>query len=285
MWIYLKLDDPRNQQNLEENLQALIDTYGVERFEYQAPDEYRLSEQLGGFCQQVEIATQVYSSEHFLCSKDAFQKFFQGKKQYLMENFYRHMRRQYNILMEGDQPVGEQWNYDTENRKKLPKSHQVPEPFVEDKDVSALWDLLRKMDVSYIGSVDPGHFIWPTTRGESLKLLDHFFTNCLPFFGTYQDAMSTRSWSVYHARISFSLNTKMLSPLEVIQGAIAHWQKHQEEISLAQIEGFVRQILGWREYMRGIYWAHMPEYRHMNFLGIHVSFQTFSGLPRQRCDA
>jgi deoxyribodipyrimidine photolyase-related protein len=98
-----------------------------------------------------------------------------------------------------------------------------------------------------------------------LELLDFFVEHCLPFLGTFQDAMQQNQWSIYHSRLSFSMNTKMISPKEVIDAAIQSWEKNPSEISLNQLEGFVRQILGWREYMRGIYWAKMPDYSTLNF--------------------
>ena len=182
-----------------------------------------------------------------------------------MENFYRMMRKKYDILMDGKEPLTGQWNYDADNRKKLPKNHRPVEPLTFDKDVSEIYDLVQNQEIKTIGRVNPKAFIWATTRAEGLQLLDFFVENCLELFGTYEDTMHPSYWSIYHSRISFLMNSKLLSPLEVVQKAIQHWYENQDTISIAQIEGFVRQIVGWREYMRGIYWAKMPDFEQLNY--------------------
>jgi deoxyribodipyrimidine photolyase-related protein len=182
-----------------------------------------------------------------------------------MESFYRGMRKKHNILMDGNIPVTGQWNYDSDNRKKLPKNHRATAPFIFSTDVSIIVREVSKTSIKTIGKIDPENFIWPVNSQQSLELLRFFIVECLPLFGSYQDAMSPGEWSLYHSRLSFSLNTKMISPLEVINEAIKEWQKNPETIHYNQLEGFVRQILGWREYMRGLYWLKMPEYATLNF--------------------
>ncbi|AFK02221.1 deoxyribodipyrimidine photolyase-related protein [Emticicia oligotrophica DSM 17448] len=263
--IYINLDDEQNTQSLTQNLQWIIRENEITQFEYQLPDEYRLDEQLKFFSNTLNIPTKVYDSEHFLSKRNELAEFFKGKKTFLMENFYRMMRKKYDILMEGNEPITGQWNYDAENRKKLPKEHRPVEPLVFNHDVSDILEVIQKQNIETIGSINPKAFVWPINREESLQLLDFFVKECLPLFGTYEDAMATQYWSIYHSRLSFSLNTKLLSPLEVVKRAVAHWQNNQTQISIAQIEGFVRQIIGWREYMRGIYWAKMPDFQHLNF--------------------
>lgn len=120
--------------------------------------------------------------------------------------------------------------------------------------------MLEKSGVKTIGNIDAKRFPWPTSREESLEILNYFCENLLTHFGTYQDALTTWDPYLFHSRLSFSLNTKMISPLEVVQTAEKHWYVHQNQISIAQVEGFIRQIIGWREYMRGVYWAKMPEF-------------------------
>lgn len=265
--VYYKLDASQNKQGLIENLTALIEKDGFENFEYQEPDEYRLDKQLKAFCaDQKKLSTRVYSSEHFLSERMELEKFFEGKKTYLMESFYRSMRKRYDILMEGGKPLTGKWNYDHDNRKKLPKDHIPPAPFVFKKDVTDIYDLIKEQGVQSIGVLHEEDFVWPTTRQESLALLDFFCEHCLIRFGTFQDAMTPGYWSLYHSRVSFALNVKLISPLEVIKKVVAYWEEHEDEVSIAQTEGFVRQILGWREYMRGVYWAKMPEFAEMNFL-------------------
>ncbi|GAW90197.1 cryptochrome/photolyase family protein [Flavobacterium psychrophilum] len=124
---------------------------------------------------------------------------------------------------------------------------------------------IHKTNIKTIGNIDAKNFVWPTTRTQSLKLLDFFVTECLTLFGSYQDAMTPNQWSLYHSRISFSMNVKLISPLEVINRAIQEWESRPDQIAYNQLEGFVRQIIGWREYMRGIYWNKMPQYATMNY--------------------
>jgi deoxyribodipyrimidine photolyase-related protein len=263
--VYFKLDDEQNTQSLTKNLLLLITELNATHFEYQLPDEYRLDEQLKDFCKSLNISAMAYDSEHFMSERQELGDFFKGKKTFLMESFYRMMRRKFDILMDGKEPLTGQWNYDADNRKKLPKNHRPVEPLTFDKDVSDIYEIVQKQEIETIGSVNSKAFIWATTREESLQLLTFFVENCLPNFGTFEDSMAAEYWSIYHSRLSFSMNVKLLSPLEVVQRAVQHWQENQEQISIAQIEGFVRQIIGWREYMRGIYWLQMPDYQHLNY--------------------
>jgi len=263
--IYLKLDDTDNSQSFAENCRRLITTLGIERFEYQEPDEYRVDAHLQVFTSSLSIPVGVAGTEHFFTERKTLEGMFAGKKTYLMESFYRKMRAQQGILMNGDQPLTGQWNYDHDNRKKLPKGHVVAPPLLFENDVRELYALVEASGAKTIGSCDPERFIWPIDRGQALQLLDFFVADCLPLFGTYEDAMTVQFWSVYHSRLSFAMNTKMLSPREVIEAAIHEWEKRPDAISFNQLEGFVRQILGWREFMRGVYWAKMPEFAAMNF--------------------
>lgn len=269
---YFQLDDPDNRQSFEANCRALLAEHHIEVFEYQLPDEWRLDEQLRTFCRQLEqegIRTQVCNTEHFLTQRHDLAEQFKGKKTFLMEAFYRKMRQKHQILMEADgkTPLTGRWNYDPENRKKLPKSVAIPPAPNYRRDVTHLTTMLHQMGVETIGRIDPERFDWPLTRAESLDLLRHFVQVRLGQFGAYQDAMTERDWLLFHSCLSFSLNLKLLSPMEVVQACIQHWQQHPEAVDFAALEGFVRQIVGWREYMRGVYWAKMPEYRALNFLG------------------
>lgn len=262
---YLNLDDPKNTQDLTQNLDWLIDEYAFEQFEYQLPDEYRLNEQLATYCQNLSIGHGVADTEHFLTHRTELAEFFKGKKMLLMESFYRMMRKKYDILMDAGQPVGGKWNYDHENRKKAPKGTYFPNPRSFNKEVTAITELLEKQGIKTIGNIDSKHFIWPVTRKESLELLKFFVSDCLPYFGMYQDAMTTEGWSLFHSRLSFAINAKLLHPMEVIDRVQVAWHELPEQYPLAAAEGFIRQILGWREYMRGVYWMQMPEYASKNF--------------------
>ncbi len=263
--IYIKINDVNNLQSFEKNLNYLIETYGFTHFEYQLPDEYRLDLLLKNYCGTLSISHEVSDSEHFMSSRNELGDFFEGKKMYLMESFYRYMRKKHNVLMNGAEPATGQWNYDSNNRKKLPQNHIPIPPLTFETDASEILKEIKITNIKTIGNIDAAHFIWPINRTQSLELLSFFVKECLPFFGTYQDAMTPSGWSLYHARVSFSLNTKMISPAEVINAAIIEWQKRPNEIEFNQLEGFVRQIIGWREYMRGIYWLKMPEFSTLNY--------------------
>lgn len=264
--IYYKITDKNNRQSFEKNILNLIKENDFTHFEYQLPDEYRVDQLLKKLVNKLTIANSVCDTEHFLSTRDELGTFFKGKKTFLMESFYRHMRKKHNVLMNDDKPLTGQWNYDGDNRKKLPANHKPIAPLLFNNNVSEIVNELALTNVKSIGNIIPSQFIWPINRKQSLELLGFFVSECLPLFGTYQDAMMPNEWSIYHSRISFSLNTKMLSPLEVINAAINEWEKRQNEIEYNQLEGFVRQILGWREYMRGIYWNKMPEYATLNYL-------------------
>ena len=262
--VYLKLDDSENKQSFTENIRWISQKYEVESIEYQLPDEYRVDHELKSLSEALNLSVCVVDSEHFFTSRTEFAEFFKGKKQFLMESFYRYMRKKHDILMVAGQPEGDKWNFDSDNRKKIPANHSIIQPYLFHRDVTEIVDMIQKTGVKTMGEIDDKQFIWPVTRNESLELLNFFVEYCLPYFGTFQDAMTPDAWSVYHSRISFAMNVKLISPQEVIEKVILHYRQNNE-ISLNQVEGFVRQILGWREYMRGIYWMHMPEYASLNF--------------------
>ena len=263
--IHLKINDKENAQSLADNLNYFIKKLRIEKFEYQLPDEYRLDVQLKEFCESLNIRHEAFDSEHFLSTREELKDFFQGKKTFLLESFYRYMRKKYQVLMQGDKPLGGQWNFDSENRK--PFKGKFPESLQKyyTKDFSVIWNEIEKAGIKCLGEPNEKEFIWPVTRKESLQILNHFIEHLLPNFGTYQDAMTEKHWILYHSRLSFALNTKMISPSEVIIQVEEKFRKNPEHATLPQVEGFIRQILGWREYMRGIYWAKMPEYATLNF--------------------
>ncbi|MBP6040871.1 MAG: cryptochrome/photolyase family protein [Flavobacterium sp.] len=283
--IYLHLNDDNNLQSFGKNIPFLIEKEAFTHFEYQFPDEYRLDEQLKKLCQSLSVTSTVCDSEHFMSSRNELGDFFQGKKTFLMESFYHMMRKKHHVLMESDKPLTGKWNYDGENRKKLPKDHKPTSPLVFQNDVTQIVTQIQKTDIKTIGTIDAENFVWPINRKQSLALLDFFVTECLALFGSYQDAMTPNEWSLYHARISFSMNVKMISPLEVINRAILEWENNPEKIAYHQLEGFVRQIIGWREYMRGIYWNKMPEYATMNYFNHENSLPEWfwTGKTKMNC--
>jgi deoxyribodipyrimidine photolyase-related protein len=263
--IYIKLNDKENVQCFEQNIIKYIKNNDITHFEYQQPDEYRLEELLKECCSNLSIPSSVFDSEHFYTSRTELATFFEDKKTFVMESFYRAMRKKHSVLMEGDKPAMGQWNFDGENRKKLPKNHKPTPPLLFNNNVTAIVNEINKTNIKTIGNLDPSNFVWPIDRIQSLQLLEFFATECLPLFGSYQDAMTPNEWSLYHARLSFSMNLKMISPQEVIARCIEEWQKSNTTIEYNQLEGFVRQIIGWREYMRGIYWNKMPDYASLNY--------------------
>ncbi|MCG9794123.1 cryptochrome/photolyase family protein [Flavobacterium algicola] len=262
---YIKLTDKTNLHSFEANISRILERDKFESFEYQLPDEYRLDQLLINFCLTLKIPSKAVDSEHFFSHRNELGDFFDGKKTFLMESFYHYMRKKHRVLMVGDAPVNGKWNFDKSNRKKLPKSTKPAPPLEFENDTTSILKEIQDADCKTIGTIDAKRFLWPVNRRQSLELLNHFVDEFLPHFGDFQDAMTPNDWSLYHSRVSFSLNTKMLSPLEVINAAIAKWEGDKNSISYNQVEGFVRQIIGWREYMRGIYWLKMPDYSKLNY--------------------
>lgn len=263
---YIKLNDPSNKHSFASNVASFIESGKYSAFEYQQPDEYRVAHAMKEFCETLPVPSHKTDCEHFLTSPEQFQKVFKGYKRYVMEIFYREVRRATGFLMQDNEPIGDRWNFDSENRKKLPTSVTPPAPIEFPRDISDLVEMLRQAKIPSIGTVDAKRFTWAVTRDEALKTLDYFCEKLLPLFGSYEDAMHTEHRTLFHSKLSFALNAKLISPKEVIEAAIASWKRSKGAISIEQIEGFVRQIAGWREFMRGVYWTHMPEYKTLNFL-------------------
>ena len=262
---YFKITDPDNRHSFKDNLKLLIDQHNISRGAYMEPDEYRLDQLLEAAFSSFKMIYSRVSSEHFYTSRHELKQLLPGKATVLMENFYRRMRRKHAVLMDGDQPAGGQWNFDKSNRNKLPAKLKPPAPKTYRHDVSPIVEEINKAGLKYIGHINPTSFPWPAGRKEALEMLEYFAQNLLIHFGTYQDAISRIYDSLYHGRLSFALNLKLISPAEVVSYIEKYWQGNQRKITIAQAEGFIRQIIGWREYMRGIYWQHMPEFENLNF--------------------
>lgn len=264
--IYFKLDDKNNTQDLTSNLNYLIKQHSITNFEYQLPDEYRLDQQLSNFSNSLDIKTKSVSTEHFYTKRHDLKQFFKGKKQYLMENFYRDMRKKHDILMVADQPEGGKWNYDKSNRNKWKGEHPIPSYKYYKNKVNDIVTLLNKQEVKTIGKFETKTFSYPINREQALDQLKYFCEELLIHFGDYQDAMHTDQVYLFHSRLSFAINLKIISPKNVVDTVLNYWRKHGQDIAISQVEGFIRQIIGWREYMRGMYWALMPEYKTLNHL-------------------
>lgn len=282
--IYYKINQSDNKQHFVDNCNVLIKKYGIEKFEYQEPDEYRLDKLLKDYAAKLDIQTAVVSSEHFYTHREELGEYAAGKKSIIMEHFYRKMRKKHQVLMDGEDPLGGKWNYDGSNRKKLPRGHEPPAPKLYKHNLEDLYEEIKAAGLKTIGNIDTQKFIWTITPKEAAEVLSDFVTRLLPFFGTYQDAMHEEYWSIYHSRLSFAMNIKMISPQQVVEAAEkAYWDK--EDIDITQVEGFVRQILGWREFMRGIYWMEMPDYAAENFFGANQKLPTYfwDGNTKMNC--
>ncbi|GGE20273.1 cryptochrome/photolyase family protein [Psychroflexus salis] len=265
--IYYNLDDERNQQDLVKNLKQIIKENNAKAFQYLLPDEFRLDKQLKDFCEELSIETNAVDTEHFYTQRKDVAKFFEGKKEMTMEYFYRDMRKKHEIMMLDDKkPEGGKWNFDKSNRKKWTGNPKIPPHKNFKKDVTKIINLLEQENIETIGRIEARNFSWPTSREECLKVLDYFCKKLLVYFGDYEDAMHTDEKFLFHSRLSFAMNTKMLSPKEIVGTTLDYYYEHKDEIDISQVEGFVRQILGWREFMRGIYWKEMPAYKQLNVL-------------------
>lgn len=282
---YYKISDSNTSQDLEKLILEIVAKKNIECFEYQFPDEYRLDEQLKAICEKLSIPTKAIDSEHFYASRNELADFFKGKKQLLMESFYRMMRKKHHVLVIGDQPLDGKWNFDHNNRNKYKNEVPIPFPLDFHKNVSEIIAEIEAQNITTFGSIDAENFNWPTSRTESLQLIDYFCANLLVHFGTYQDALFSGHKFLFHSRLSFAMNSKMISPKEVVDAVISYYYQHQETIELAQVEGFVRQIIGWREYIRGIYWKEMPNYGKMNALENYNKVPEFfwTGKTKMKC--
>ncbi|MBC7698163.1 MAG: cryptochrome/photolyase family protein [Bacteroidia bacterium] len=233
------------------------------------PGEYRLEQDLIYLARETNTQLAIKDDLHFMCSRADFKGWAANGKQLRMEFFYRMMRKKYNVLMQSDQPEGGAWNYDAENRKAFgktgPKDLQASLKVSIDEITQQVIDTVEQYFPTHLGSL--ANFIWPVTRAQALLFLEDFITNKLAGFGDHQDAMwqaisSCEAPYLWHSLLSTSLNLKLLDPREVIEAAVDAYRKKQ--LPLPSVEGFIRQILGWREFIRGVYWLDMPQMAESN---------------------
>lgn len=257
---YSPLDDPENSQIIQGELLRWASIHGADEVLATQPGEWRLVREL----EELPLPVRVLEDDRFLCSQAEFAAWAKGRKQLRMEWFYREMRRKTGLLMEGDQPAGGQWNYDHDNRKPAKADLLRPRPrdFAPDPIVAEVLDLVEKR-FSHFGRLRP--FRWATDREGALSALEDFVTHRLPRFGEEQDAMLEGEPYLSHALISPYLNLGLLSPMEVCRAVEAAWAAGK--VPLAAAEGFIRQIIGWREYVRGIWGLRGPAYLEGNALG------------------
>lgn len=265
---YLKIDDSSNRQAITANLDALIVLYEADAFEYQEPDEFRLDAQLSRYVSSLTIRSRKVDSGHFYTKREETAQWFAGHRTWVMDRFYRTMRVRHRVLIDDKgKPAGGQWNFDRDNRKPWHGSPSAPADIRSAHDHSALWQSIIDAGVKSFGAPDASRFSWPLNRDEALQQLGVFIEHVLPHFGSFQDAMHSREPRLFHSLLSFALNSKMLNPHEVVLRAESAWRAGSAP--LAAVEGFVRQILGWREYVRGVYWTHMPHYVDHNVFDHH----------------
>jgi deoxyribodipyrimidine photolyase-related protein len=239
------------------------------------PGDWRVWRSLESAAARAGVPLEVRDDRHFYVNAAQFAGHASGRKQLRMEYFYRELRRRHGVLMDGGAPAGGQWNYDQENRAGFGRDGPgpMPSPAVATPDdiTRDVLALVGRRFADHPGRLD--RFGWPVTRADALAALADFIERRLPRFGLYQDAMWSNEPWLYHSRLSAALNLKLLDPREVVSAAEAAYRAGRAP--LAGVEGFIRQVLGWREFVRGIYWAHMPGYLEMNALDAHEPLPGF----------
>lgn len=283
--VHYRATGAHDEPTLAEALVADLKRLNPERVIVVEPGEWRFWGDLADTCAAAGVAFEQRIDTHFINPLTDFAAWLDGRKQPRMEHFYRLMRQRTGWLMQGREPVGGQWNFDHDNRdtfgKEGPGVVPVPLRFPPDEITQAVIEQVNDVYAAHPGTLDA--FDWPVTRDEALEALDDFITARLPRFGQYQDAMWVGEPWLYHARLSAALNLKLLNPREVCEAAIGAY--HDGSAPLAAVEGFVRQILGWREYVRGLYFHRMPGYLDDNALGADQPLPTFywTGDTEMRC--
>jgi deoxyribodipyrimidine photolyase-related protein len=246
-----------------------------ERLVMVEPGEWRVREALGAVASAAGLPLEIRTDRHFFTTIDDFATHAAGRKQLRLEYFYRPLREKFGVLMDDGEPAGGQWNYDAENRGAFPKAGpgQLPAPrrFEPDQVTRGVLKLVAARFAAHPGRLDA--FDWPVTPADARAALDDFLEHRLANFGRYQDAIWTGEPWLWHSRLSQAMNMKLLDPRDVVAGAERAWRSGR--VPLEAAEGFIRQVLGWREYVRGIYWHFMPEYLDRNALGAEASLPGF----------
>lgn len=258
---YAQLDDTENAGSIVGELLRRAEETGASEVLATEPGEWRLINKL----KHAPMKIHILPDDRFIASHQMFADWAEGRKQLRMEYFYREMRRKTGLLMDGDKPTGDKWNFDHDNRKPAPDdvSFDGPLRFEPDEIVQEVLALVQARFGDHFGTLDP--FWFATTRAQALEALEHFISNALAKFGDFQDAMLSENRFLYHAVISAYINIGLLDPLEVCEKVAEAYA--QDDVPINAAEGFIRQIIGWREYMRGIYFLEGPEYPARNALG------------------
>ena len=243
---------------------SLADGHRLHVAQFQ-PSEVVVTEPLSwdGLALVRRLGCSVVRSNQFLCHYDEFASWKSTKKSFKMEDFYRWQRKRLGYLMDGDEPVGGQWNFDADNREPPPKDGSTPWPSPVVDELDAV-DAAVLADIAEFTHGTNPHGLWATSRAGALRRLQHFVDDVLPMFGPHEDAMTANSWHVAHSLLSPYLNIGLLLPGEVCDAVQRAFDNGR--VPIASAEGFIRQVIGWREYVWGLYWAWMPEYAHVNEL-------------------
>ncbi len=271
---YIALDHPENTGSFTSEVARAVGRWKPETLVTTMASEYRVLEMQRAWCEELPCKVTLHDDDRFICSTGRFNAWADdGRKSLRMEFFYRDMRRLTGLLMDGDKPAGGQWNFDHDNRKPAKADLFMPaiKRFTPTPDVQAVLDLVSQRFPDHFGDLQP--FWFGVTAEDANAALAHFIEYALPRFGDYQDAMLKDHKFLYHSLISFYLNIGLLDPLETCRAVEAAWKRGHCPLNAA--EGFIRQILGWREYVRGIYWHEMPGYGASNALGATRKLPSF----------
>ena len=270
---YVKLDDPDNTGSFTGEIARAVERHAPERIVVTESGEWRVQAMLDAWETMFGIPVDIRADTRFIATHREFGGWAKGRKALRMEYFYRDMRRKTGLLMDGDKPAGGEWNFDKENRKPAKNDLFVPPAphYSPDAVTQAVIDMVAARFADHIGSLD--NFGLAVTRADALHALARFIDVALAQFGDFQDAMVTDQPLLWHALISPYLNNGLLDPLEVCRAVEAEYRAGRVPINAA--EGFIRQIIGWREYIRGIYWLEGPDYGERNFLNAHRPLPDF----------
>jgi deoxyribodipyrimidine photolyase-related protein len=254
-------------RSFEAVLSAELEATSVDRLKVVLPGDFGVLDQLERVAEQFDVPLDVVRDEHFHVQPEDFRQWSEGRKTIVLEHFYRKLRRDFGVLMDDGRPVGGDWNFDQDNRKTFgrsgPPDDLRPLPtFEPDVVTREVIDLVAHRFVESPG--DASTFSLPVTPRDARAQLDAFIEHALPRFGDFQDAMAEGDAVLFHSRLSALLNVKLLDPRDCVDAAVGAYEAGNAPINA--VEGFVRQILGWRELIRGIYWTHMPEYAELNAL-------------------
>jgi len=272
---YIALDAPGNSGRLAGEVQRAVARWRPERLVMTAPGDWRVLKDLQGAAEHAGVPLEVRDDRHFFCTVREFRAHARGRESLRMENFYRQQRKQHDILMVHGQPAGGRWNFDADNRAPFGASGPTPWPpparFEPDEVTRDVLALVGKVFPGHPGSIDD--FGWPVTRTQALSALETFVVERLPQFGRWQDAMWPGKPWLWHAHLSAAMNLKLIHPREVVARVEVAWR--DGSVPLPSAEGFIRQILGWREFVRGVYWTRMPALASANALDAHEPLPPF----------